>query len=253
MFKAVLEDINLLKDSLDAVSALINEGTFKINKNGLSLIAMDPANVAMIMYNLLASAFTEYESTSDNQLTINIPYFVSILKRAGVNDSVEFKLIDGSNALSIKMTGDSTRMFTIPILETRGNTVNPPEKLGEGFKADVEVEAGVMREGVKDAMMISDCVSLICDPKSFMMITSSDTNEASLKLASESPSLIRVNANESVKSKYSLEYLDKMMKASKVTKSVKIKFANNYPMQMDYSALDKLKMSFILAPRIDTE
>lgn len=248
-----MDDISLLRDSLDAVSTLINEGTFKISKNGLALIAMDPANVAMIIYNLLASAFTEYESTSDTQITVNISYLVSILKRAGPNDSVEFKLLDGGNALSIKMTGDSTRTFTLPILESRGNTVNPPERLAEGFKAEVEIEAGVMREGVKDAMMVSDCVSMLCDNGNFIMTSMSDTNEASLKLGKESPSLIKMSTNESVKSKYSIEYLDKMMKASKVTKTVKIKFANNYPMQMDYSALDKLKINFILAPRIDTE
>jgi len=253
MFKAVIEDISLLRDSLDAVSALINEGTFKVTSNGLSLIAMDPANVAMVLYDLLASAFTEYDCTGEAKLTINVPYLVSILKRAGNNDSVEFKLLDGSNALSVKMTGDSTRTFTLPLIDSHINAIKPPEKLNDGFKAEIELEAGALREGAKDALMVSDCVLLSCDGSSFVMRAVSDFNEVNLQLSKESPSLLRVESSGVVKSKYSLEYLDKMVKVSKVSKTVMVRFSNDYPLKLDYTALDKLKVSFILAPRIDTE
>ena len=253
MFKAVLRDISLIRDSLDTVSSLINEGTFKVSSNGLSLIAMDPTNSAMVIYDLLASAFDEYECTGDVKMTVSIPYFVSILKRASAGDSVEFKLLDGSNVLTIRMIGDSTRTFTIPLLETYAQETKPPEKLTEGFKTEVEVEASTIREGVKDAMMISDCVSFSCDGNSFTMQALGDTNEASLQLNNESPSLIKIDAKEAVKSKYSVEYLEKMTKLSKVSKTVVIKFANDYPLQLDYLVTDKLKVSFILAPRISVD
>ncbi len=253
MFKAVLDDVTLLRDSLDAVSNFINEGTFNITSNGLSLIAMDPANIAMVLYDLLASAFVNYECTSDSKITLNIPYFVSILKRAGNGDSVELKLVDGTNSLIVKMTGDSTRTFTLPLLEMYGKTVTPPGELEEGFKAEVEVESATMREGVKDSLMVSDCVLLSCDNNAFVMKALSDTNEVNLQLSKESPSLIKMNSSEPVKSKYSLEYLDKMMKVSKVAKTVTAHFANDFPLKLDYSTMDKLKISFILAPRIDVD
>jgi proliferating cell nuclear antigen len=253
MFKAVLEDVSLLRDSLDTVSNFINEGTFTLSNNGLSLVAMDPANVAMVLYDLLASAFVEYECTAESKLTINIPYLVSILKRSGAGDRVELKLLDGSNSMTIKMVGDSTRTFTLPLLEAHGSAVNPPAKLSDGFKSEVEVEASVLREGAKDALMVSDCVLLSSTNDSFVMKALSDTNEVNLQLGKDSPSLLRLESKEPVKSKYSLEYIDKMMKVSKIVKTVTIKFANEYPLQLDYAAMDKLKVSFILAPRIDTE
>lgn len=253
MFKAILDDVTLIRDSLDAVSNFINEGTFEVSKNGLSLIAMDPANVAMVLYDLLPSAFTKYESTSNTKLTINIPYLVSILKRATAGDSVEFKLVDGANSLVITMTGDSKRTFTLPLLEAHGAVVKPPEKLKDGFKADVEVESSTLREGAKDALMVSDCVMLSTTKDSFIMKALSDTNEVNLHLGKESPSLIKLDSKDAVKSKYSLEYLDKMMKVSKVAKTVNLRFADNYPLRMDYASIDNLKVSFILAPRIDTE
>ncbi|MBD3312261.1 proliferating cell nuclear antigen (pcna) [archaeon] len=253
MFKAVLDDVTLVRDSLDAVSNFINEGTFKLSKNGLSLIAMDPANVAMVLYDLLASAFTEYECSSKTKLTVNVPYLVSILKRAGTGDSVEFKMTDSANELVITMTGDSKRTFTLPLLEAHGNPVKPPEKLKDGFKAEVEVESAAIKAGAKDALMVSDCVLLSTTKDSFVMKALSDTNEVNLQLSNESPSLIKLDSKSAVKSKYSLEYLEKMMKLSKVAKTVELRFADNYPLKLDYKALDQLKVSFILAPRIDTE
>ncbi len=253
MFRAVIDDVSLLRDSLDSVSNFVNEGTFTINNNGLSLIAMDPANVAMIIYDLLASAFTQYESTNEVKVTFNIPYFVSILKRAGANDSVELKLLDGANAITIRMVGDSTRTFTLPLMDAHGSPVKPPEKLNDGFKAEVEVEASIIKEGTKDALMVSDSVLFSCDGKSFIMRALSDTNEVNLQLTPDSPSLLSINSSEPVKSKYSLEYLDKMMKVSKIAKSVVIKFANDYPLRLDYKSMDKLRLSFILAPRVDVD
>ncbi len=253
MFKAVLEDVSLLRDSLDAVSSFINEGTFKLDSNGLSLIAMDPANVAMIIYNLLASAFTNYECTAETEITLNIPYLVSILKRAGSGDNVELKLVEGTNALVIRMVGDSTRTFTLPLLEAHGSPVKLPEKLSEGFKAEVELESQTFREGIKDSLMVSDCVILSCTNDSFIMKALSDTNEVNLQLNKESPSLLKISVTEPVKSKYSLEYLDKMTKVTKVAKSVTASLASDYPLKLDYATTDKLKVSFILAPRIDTD
>ena len=65
-----------------AISFDRGELRFKIDENGLSLIAMDPTNSAMVVYNLLASAFDEYECSGPAKMTISIPYLVSILKRA---------------------------------------------------------------------------------------------------------------------------------------------------------------------------
>ncbi len=253
MFRGLLKDVSIVRDSLDSVSALITEGTFKINQNGLSLIAMDPTNSAMVIYNLLASAFEEYECTGEAKMTLSIPYLVSILKRASSGDNVELKLLDNSNVFTITMIGDSKRKFTLPLLESYTQESKPPEKLAEGFKAEVEVESLTIREGIKDAMMISDCVSFSCDGKTFTMQAMGDTNEVSLQLSEESPSLIKIHAEEPVKSKYSVEFLDKMTKLSKVSKTVILKFANDYPLQLDYSATDKLKVSFILAPRISVD
>ena len=56
---------------------------------------------------------------------------------------------------------------------------------------------------------------------------------------------------DKIKSKYSIEYLKKMIAASKVSSTVKVQFNKDYPLKMEFLDLDKVMLSFILAPRVD--
>ena len=63
----------------------------------------------------------------------------------------------------------------------------------------------------------------------------------------------KVTADAKVRSKYSIEYLKKMIGASKLSDVVELGFNKDYPLKMDFKAVDKLLLSFILAPRVENE
>ena len=54
------------------------------------------------------------------------------------------------------------------------------------------------------------------------------------------------------KSKYSLEYLNKFIKASKLSEKVKIRFSDDYPLRLDFPG-EKMGIGFILAPRVESD
>ena len=58
---------------------------------------------------------------------------------------------------------------------------------------------------------------------------------------------------KNVKSKYSIEYLKKISKASKLADNVLLQFSNDYPLKAEFKAKDKLDLVFILAPRVSEE
>ncbi|MEK6872670.1 MAG: hypothetical protein AABW90_01495, partial [Nanoarchaeota archaeon] len=58
--------------------------------------------------------------------------------------------------------------------------------------------------------------------------------------------------SEKSNSKYSLEYLQKMIKSSRLTDKVIINFSTNYPLRLDFNT-PLIELSFILAPRVETE
>ena len=56
--KLTLNENKYLKEPILVISELVNEATFKIDKDKIELVAMDPGNVAMVIFKLLSTAFT---------------------------------------------------------------------------------------------------------------------------------------------------------------------------------------------------
>src|SRR3989338_3621460 len=55
--KLTLAEPKYLKESITIISDLVNEARFKITKDAIELVAMDPANVAMVLFKLLSRTF----------------------------------------------------------------------------------------------------------------------------------------------------------------------------------------------------
>lgn len=72
-----------------------------------------------------------------------------------------------------------------------------------------------------------------------------------MKVDSTSSQVYAINAKEEVVARYSIEYLSKMLKASKLTEKVKLEFNKDYPIHLEFAIRDKVKLGFILAPRIE--
>ena len=64
--KLTVAEPKFLKDGISVVSELVNEVKIKFSNNGLELIAMDPANVSMVVFMLLRNNFVEYELDDDS-------------------------------------------------------------------------------------------------------------------------------------------------------------------------------------------
>jgi proliferating cell nuclear antigen len=77
-----LEDPSSFSRAIEVLSELVTEVRIKVNEFGMSIAAIDPANVAMIMLKLPRSAFSKFE-TENETLGINLDSLKRILKRCG--------------------------------------------------------------------------------------------------------------------------------------------------------------------------
>ena len=248
MFKSKIQDITTIKDSLEAISSLLTEGSFKVSKEGIELIAMDPASVSMVIFKLLPSAFLDYECEKDDIMTLNITNLVSVLKRARANDRIAFELTE--NKLKIKMVGDFKREFSLPLIDTPPQSQKIPEL---SFNNNIELFANVLQDGIKDASMVSDCVVFEANEEKFSVKSFGDTSQTKLELEKNSPSMISMQSTKDSLSKYSIDYLDKILKAAKSSDKIKLSFSTDYPVKIECNKIDKYQLNFILAPRVDTE
>ncbi len=246
MFKATLADTNLLRDPMTSIAELIDEGVFKVKKDGISFIAADRAMVSVVDFFIAASAFEKYEVDTEQMIGLNIPNFLSIIKRAGTGDKISFELKGAK--LQVAIEGASKRRFHIPLLDLGSEEIPPVGQLE--FKSKVQLKSDVFQNGINDAEIIGDSIILETTPSSFGMIAEGDVSKAELELAKGDASLIELSVPSGAKARYALDYLKKMVKAAKLSDSITIEHGPDYPMRMVFTAGDKVRLSFILAPRV---
>ena len=70
--KLTLAEPKYLKESISIISELVNEARFRINSDAIERIAMDPANVAMVIFKLFSSSFIEYKIEIPLDIGINL-------------------------------------------------------------------------------------------------------------------------------------------------------------------------------------
>ena len=84
--RLTLAEPKYLKDSISIISELVNETRIKVSSDGMELIAMDPANVAMVVFKLSPSAFTEYNVEKPEDIAINLTNFIKALSHTSVSE-----------------------------------------------------------------------------------------------------------------------------------------------------------------------
>lgn len=247
MFKATIMDPAPLRDSMDTISQIIGEGLFKISKDGIALTAADRATIVVVDFEMKSSCFEEYLCDKDESIGLNIENFLQILRRADKGDKLTLSLEE--NKLFIKMEGNTRRKFSMPLLEIAESEVPSLEQLN--FPATLQIKTLVFEKGLDDAGIVADNVILEADENGFTIKTEEDANSMEMKLQKDSEGLIDIDAKEPVRSRYSLEYLKKMMKAGKISDVLTLKMGKDYPIKMIFSQPDKVSMTFVLAPRVE--
>jgi len=249
MFKATLGKVSLLTDSIASMAELIEEGIFKIDKSGISLVAADRAMVTVVDFKISSSVFEKYDIDKDHAVGLNIGNLLSVLKRSGAGDRATLDLKDSK--LEIVLENASRRRFVIPILGLSQEEIPPVDQLE--FTTSATLKPQVLQSGVDDAEVVSDSVLFEAGKDRFSMKAEGDISSAQLELESGNESLINIKADGNVRARYPLDYLKKIMKAAKVADTVSLEWGQDYPMKLAFKAADKISLSFILAPRVESE
>jgi proliferating cell nuclear antigen len=247
--KLVLADPTYLKDSIAVISDLVNEARFRISRNGVEMVAMDPANVAMVVYKLLSSAFTEYDVPKEQELAINLANLKQVLRRAKADDILTLQVVE-DNKLQITLKGATTRTFSLPIIDIEEKEQRVPNL---SFPVNVQTASHVLNEAIEDVDIVAESVTLSAEPNKFQISAEGDLSKAHIDVAHGNETKVSTESQVKVKAKYSIEYLKKMIQAGKLSDTVSISFNQDYPLRLEYKIVDKLLLSFILAPRVEND
>lgn len=236
-----LDNPVLLSKAIEIISELVMEVRIKVNEFGLSITAMDPANVAMVGFKLPKSAFSQFESGNE-VLGINLDNLKRILKRCGSGSSLILEKKE--NLLDIQIQDRIKRNFSLSLIEIESEDKEMPNL---EFSSRVEMNSIDLIDSIEDCVVVADACSFIIEEGKFIIEAKSLDSARSEFSGDEA----KIEA-ENCKSRYSLEYLQKFIKGAKLCEKTILNFANDHPLKMEFKT-EHLELSFILAPRVETE
>jgi proliferating cell nuclear antigen len=236
-----LDTPQILSRVIDIISDLVLEVRIKVNEFGMSLVAMDPANVAMVEFKLPRSAFSQFE-VGQETLGVNLDNLKRVLKRAGAGSSLILERKD--NLLNVQIQDRIKRNFTISLIDIDAEEKNMPDL---EYVSRVEMNSIDLINAIEDCSVVSDACTFQINEGKFI-IEAKGLNSAMAEFSGDEA---RIDA-ENCKSRYSLEYLQKFIKSAKLINKTILRFSNDHPLRMDFRT-EFVELNFILAPRVETE
>jgi proliferating cell nuclear antigen len=245
MFKATI-DADILKSSIETLSVLVDEARFRISTEGLSVRAVDPANVAMVSFELTASAFDDF-AADDCEIGMDLTKINDILGVAEKNEKATLELDELSQRMSIHIGGFS---YTLSLLDP--STIRAEPRIPQlELPAEVVLNGKELQKAVKAAEKISDHMSLGVDEDIFYMEAEGDTDKVRLEMPREQ--LIDLKSGEA-RSLFSLDYLSDIVKPASKSNEVTLELGRDYPIRISFTIAEGAgKISYLLAPRIESD
>ncbi|HLC54405.1 MAG TPA: proliferating cell nuclear antigen (pcna) [Candidatus Nanoarchaeia archaeon] len=237
-----LDDARFFGTLIGIISELVTEVRLKITKEGMHLVALDPANVAMVHFHIPAELFSQFSIEKDEILGINLDNLNSVMRRCSLGSSII--LAREENTLRITIQDKIKRDFTLALISVEGEDRELPTW---EFKSVIKMDAQTFVEVVEDCLVVSDACTFSAEQNKFV-VEARGLNSARIEFSSDE---VEIYSDVS-SARFSLEYLSKFMKGAKIANKVEINFSDNHPMRINFPT-GKVMLSFVLAPRIEQD
>ncbi len=238
---AKLENPRIFSEVISIISELVTEVKLRFDERGMGIVAIDPANVAMVSFRIPREAFSEYEAGNEI-LGINLDNLKAVLRRARPGSILIMESYEST--LKLDILDKIKRSFSLALIEIESEDKNVPSL---EFLSQVQMSPNDLVDAIEDCVIVADSCNFVAEPDKFI-IEASGLNSARAEFSSDEVKIISGKS----KAKYSLEYLQKFSKASKIADKVFINFSSNHPTKIEFKR-DDLDLAFILAPRVENE
>jgi proliferating cell nuclear antigen len=250
LFEAVAEKA-APKQLLDALTPLVNECKMHFNDGGVTVRAVDAANVAMVDAHLSAAAFESYESPGAVTQGVNLDAMSDRISVGGGSDLVNLSLDMESRKLNIDVDNIQQAMALIDPDAIR----QEPDLPDLDLPNDAVLEGAQLDAAVSAVDMVSDHVDVVGDVAggTVEFVGRGDTDETVVTYGPEDAIDVS-GVVEDTKSIYSLEFIEAFVDPIPSDADVTLSFGDEFPLWLEWSALEgEFTVTQMVAPRIQSK
>ncbi len=248
MFEITVDDAKFWKNCIDAIANLVDEGTFEVKDDGIHLKAMDPSQIAMVVFTVPKSSFSAYSIKADGKVSLNIDSLAKILARARGSEKLSMRAEE--NKLELEFFNENNkRSFKVPLIDIPAGHQKEPKIEHD---AKVVLKAGAFKEILRDAALLSSHLTIEVNKDNFVVDVHGDSADLFSENAKAGETVQELEAKQKARATFPLQYLEDMSKACPDDGALTLHLKTNAPLKIEYSIADA-KLTYYLAPRIEAE
>ncbi len=248
MFELKIDDARYWKSCVDSIVSLVDEGTFNIAKEGVSLRAMDPSGISMVSFFIPNKAFSKYEVDKATAVGLNLENLKKILSSSRNDEHLLMK--DGGNKLAIEFIGPhSKRRYKLPVLDLKKETADKEPKIA--FESHVELRSDSLKEILKDANSLSTYIGFKTDKDAFMVLAKGEGGELEEEHLNNTEAIKKLDITKASSATFNLEYLQRIIDACPSESAVSLSLKTEEPIKINYKIGDA-ELAYYLAPYMES-
>jgi proliferating cell nuclear antigen len=234
-----LRNVTFFRSAVEGISSFVPEGNFRFTDKGIFFKAVDPSQVVLVDYFVDKKCFDKY-LVEPNFVGVDVVEFTRILQRSLPNDKLVLDVSDAE--LKVRFESELKRNFRLPLIDVSGE--DPKIPVIE-YEAKVEILAASLKEVLKDAALFGSSIVLKVSEGKFFV----EAKGSSGVMDAEATKVSHISSKKEVTAKFSLNFLQNIIKQAENEKQVTIELKNDSAMRVSY-AIGPSRIVFYLAHMI---
>jgi proliferating cell nuclear antigen PCNA len=230
MFEIKIDDARYWKTIVNSIVSLIDEGTFRITKEGIFLRATDAGGISMIIFSIPNKAFSKFNVEKNVAIGLNLDNLAKIL--ASARDGEFLVMKDAGNRLQIEFGSKSSkRQFKLPMIEVSNDPEKEPKVEFESF---VELKGDSLKEILKDASLLSSYVGFKTEKSSFGIRAKGDAGELEEEHPESADGIKKLTVTKPSSATFNLDYLERIVGSCPMDSNIALSLKTDEALKIDY-------------------
>jgi len=248
-FKLRFADARVWRYALSAIADLVDIGSIRVSSEGFEIRAMDPSHVALIEFKVPSAGFEVFDVEGDDKVPVNFEDISKILKRASKKDELSLEYDGQRFWVELISPQGIGRRFSTPILSS--SAVEEVPELRIDFPVRSRMYPQAFYSAYKVFSEVGEVITFTSTAEGLRISGSSETAEAEVVLTPEAGGLLehQHSGGEVERASYTIDYFDKVAKASSIAEETSIAFGTDKPCEVALSMPRGARIVLYVAPR----
>ncbi len=227
---------------LEALGNIVDEALLNFSEGGISVKALDPAQVALIDIQIPRDSFVTYEIKGELSVGVNLANLLKTLPRPKKGDKLIFSATE--EFYEFLLEGIATKRYKYRSIEVSASQV---PSIDLDFKVTAKCISKAFRDAVKD---LKGAGTLVFDAQDdqYLYLKAPELN-AEARLSRIAGSILEMEVKEPSRNSYDEDYINKVLNLTTVSDVIEIRFGSDIPLNLDFTIVEGGKVKYLLAPK----